>query len=130
MNSNSGSQINNHSLKDKLNLKDETGMSNINQSELLIFLQFYFTNAQKNLINILSDKIIKNDNEIHKITSSFNFWLNFSLNFKDISFINLIQSDIDKEKCLFIKNKIKDILLIIYQFLNQNLSTQGKIILF
>ena len=123
MNSNSGSQINNHSFKDKLNLKDETGMSNINQSELLIFLQFYFTNAQKNLINILSDKIIKNDNEIHKITSSFNFWLNFSLNFKDPSFVSLLLNEKD-ERAIFSKKKLKEILTLIVKFLYDNLNSE------
>ena len=57
------------------------------------------------------------------------FWLNFSLNFKDESFVNLIESDIDKQKCSFIKKKLKDIILIVYQFLKQNLSTQGKLII-
>jgi hypothetical protein len=109
-------------------LNEEDLSSRITENDLLVFLQYYFSIAKDKLNEIISFKNGNpNEKEIYK---SLNFWLNFSLNFKDISFINLIQSDIDKEKCLFIKNKIKDILLIIYQFLNQNLSTQGKIILF
>ena len=109
-------------------LNEEDLSSRITENDLLVFLQYYFSIAKDKLNEIIS---FKNGNTKEKeIYKSLNFWLNFSLNFKDISFINLIQSDIDKEKCFFIKNKIKDILLIIYQFLNQNLSTQGKIILF
>ena len=109
-------------------LNEEDLSSRITENDLLVFLQYYFSIAKDKLNEIISFKNGNpNEKEIYK---SLNFWLNFSLNFKDISFINLIQSDIDKEKCFFIKNKIKDILLIIYQFLNQNLSTQGKIILF
>ena len=111
-----------------MQFNEEDPSSRITENDLLVFLQFYFTIAKDNLNEILTFKDGNpNENVIYK---SLNFWLNFSLNFKDISFIKLLQSDIDKEKCLFIKNKIKDILLIIYQFLNQNLSTQGKIILF
>ena len=111
-----------------IQLNEEDLSSRITENDLLVFLQYYFSLAKDKLNEIISFKNGNpNEKEIYK---SLNFWLNFSLNFKDISFINLIQSDIDKEKCLFIKNKIKDILLIIYQFLNQNLSTQGKIILF
>ena len=111
-----------------IQLNEEDLSSRITENDLLVFLQYYFSLAKDKLNEIISFKNGNpNEKEIYK---SLNFWLNFSLNFKDISFINLIQSDIDKEKCFFIKNKIKDILLIIYQFLNQNLSTQGKIILF
>ena len=109
-------------------LNEEDLSSRITENDLLVFLQFYFTIAKDNLNEILIFKDGNpNENVIYK---SLNFWLNFSLNFKDESFVNLIQSDIDKQKCSFIKKKLKDIILIIYQFLKQNLSTQGKIILF
>ena len=123
MNSNSGSQQNHFYLKNKMNIKDDNDISNINQSDLLIFLQFYFTNAQKNLNKILSDKVITNNNEIYKITSSFNFWLNFSLNFKDISFVNLLLYKND-DRADFCKKKLKEIIKIIVKFLYDNLNSQ------
>ena len=52
MNSNLGSQQNNI-LKNGQNTKDDSDITNINQSDLLIFLQFYFINAYKNLSQIL-----------------------------------------------------------------------------
>ena len=123
MNSNLGSQINNYSFKNKTNIKDDTDITNINQSDLLIFLQFYFTNAQKNLTKILSDKIIKNDSEIYEITSSFNFWLNFSLNFKDTSFVNLLLNKED-DRAKFSKDKLLEIIKIIVKFLYDNLNSE------
>ena len=112
MNSNSGSQQNNYSYKNKINIKDDIDMTNVNQSDLLIFLQFYFTNAQKNLSKILSDKFLMNDSEIYKITSSFNFWLNFSLNFKDTSFVDLLLNKED-DRAKFSKDKLVEIIKII-----------------
>ena len=123
MNSNSASQQNNYYLKSKMNIKDDNDISNINQSDLLIFLQFYFTNAQKNLNKILSDKVITNNNEVYKITSSFNFCLNFSLNFKDISFVNLLLYKED-DRADFCKKKLKEIIKIIVKFLYDNLNSQ------
>ena len=123
MNSNSGSQQNNYYLKSKMNIKDYNDISNINQSDLLIFLQFYFTNAHKNLIKILSDKVIIDNNEIYKITSSFNFWLNFALNFKDISFVNLLLYKND-DRAEFCKKKLKEIIKLIVKFLYDNLNSQ------
>ena len=110
-----------------MQINEEDPSSRITENDLLVFLQFYFTIAKENLNEIL---IFKDGNPNEKVIyKSLNFWLNFSLNFKDESFVNLIQSDIDKQKCSFIKKKLKDIILIVYQFLKQNLSTQGKLII-
>ena len=123
MNSNSGSQQNNYYLKNKVNLKDDNDISNINQTDLLIFLQFYFSNAQKNLSKILSDKVITSNSEIYKITSSFNFWLNFSLNFKDTSFVNLLLCK-NEDRADFCIKKLKEIIKIIVKFLYDNLNSE------
>ena len=111
-----------------MQINEEDSSLRITENDLLVFLEYYFTIAKDNLNEILTFKNGNpNENLIYK---SLNFWLNFSLNFKDISLINLIQSEIDKEKCIFIKNKLKDILLMIYQFLKNNLSNQGIILIF
>ena len=111
-----------------MQINEEDSSLRITENDLLVFLEYYFTIAKDNLNEILTFKNGNpNENLIYK---SLNFWLNFSLNFKDISLINLIQSEIDKEKCIFIKNKLKDILLMIYQFLKNNLSNQGIILFF
>ena len=60
------------------------------------------------------------------VKKCLNFWLNFALNFKDKSFIDLIQSSEDVEKTTFLKKKLKDILKDIVDFLNENLSTKEK----
>ena len=122
MNSNLGSQQNNI-LKNGQNTKDDSDITNINQSDLLIFLQFYFINAYKNLSQILSDKVITNESEISKITSSFNFWLNFSLNFKDSSFVNLLLFKKD-DRATFCINKLKEIIKLIVKFLYNNLKSE------
>ena len=121
MNSNSNSQQNN--LKEKQNQKEGSEMTNINQAELLLFLQFYFTSAQQNITKILSDKIIMKEEEIPKITSSFNFWLNFALNFKDTSFVNLLLKEKD-DRAKFNKDKLKEILTIIVKFLYDCLNSE------
>ena len=111
-----------------MQINEEDSSLRITENDLLVFLEYYFTIAKDNLNEILTFKNGNpNENLIYK---SLNFWLNFSLNFKDISLINLIQSEIDKEKCIFIKNKLKDILLMIYLFLKNNLSNQGIILIF
>ena len=111
-----------------MQINEEDSSLRITENDLLVFLEYYFTIAKDNLNEILTFKNGNpNENLIYK---SLNFWLNFSLNFKDISLINLIQSEIDKEKCIFIKNKLKDILLMIYLFLKNNLSNQGIILFF
>ena len=111
-----------------MQINEEDSSLRITENDLLVFLEYYFTIAKDNLNEILTFKNGNpNENLIYK---SLNFWLNFSLNFKDISLINLIQSEIDKEKCIFIKNKLKDILLMIYLFLTNNLSNQGIILFF
>ena len=122
MNSNLGSQQNN-TLKNAQNTKDDSDITNINQSDLLLFLQFYFITAYKNLSQILSDKVLTNENEISKITSSFNFWLNFSLNFKDTSFVNLLLYKKD-DRATFCINKLKDIIKLIVKFLYDNLKSE------
>ena len=107
----------------RLNIKDDSEMTNISQSDLLMFLQFYFTKSLQNLTKILSEEVIKNDSEIYKITSSFNFWLNFSLNFKDTSFVNLLLSKND-DRANFCKKKLKEIVKLIVKFLYENLKTE------
>ena len=121
MNSNSNTQQN--TLKEKQNQKEGSEMTNINQAELLLFLQFYFTSAQQNITKILSDKIILKEEEIPKITSSFNFWLNFALNFKDTSFVNLLLKEKD-DRAKFNKDKLKEILAIIVKFLYDSLNSE------
>ena len=122
MNSNTSNQQNNY-IKNRLNIKDDSDMTNISQSDLLMFLQFYFTKSYQNLTKILSEKVITNDEEIYKITSSFNFWLNFSLNFRDTSFVNLLLCKND-DRANFCKNKLKDIIKLIVKFLYDNLKTE------
>ena len=78
------------------NQKEDSDLANIDNSDLYLFLQFYFRDATKNLKKILSDNVITNESEIPKITSSFNFWLNFALNFKDNSFVDLLLNKSDK----------------------------------
>ena len=95
--------------------------TNISQSNILVFLQFYFTAAKDNLREILNEKTINNDEGAIKISSSLNFWLNFSLNFKDPSFVKFLLVSSDVERVKFIKQKIKEIILIIVQFLYNNL---------
>ena len=126
MKSNFSKNQNSNIFKDIQNIKDNTDIADINQSDLLIFLQFYFTSAQKNLSKILSEKIIMNDSELNKITSSFNFWLNFSLNFKDDSFVNLLlnKNDEKAERTEFCRKKIIDIVKIIVNFLYNNLNSE------
>ena len=123
MNSSTGNQQNVYSFKNKINKKDDSDIADINQSDLLIFLQFYFSNAYKNLVKILSDKTILNESEIQKITSSFNFWLNFALNFKDKSFVNLLLCK-DDGRADFCKKKLIEIINIIVKFLYDNLNSE------
>ena len=120
---NSNSNIQQNTLKEKQNQKEGSEMTNINQAELLLFLQFYFTSAQQNITKILSDKIILKEEEIPKITSSFNFWLNFALNFKDTSFVNLLLKEKD-DRAKFNKDKLKEILTIIVKFLYDSLNSE------
>ena len=122
MNSNTSIHQNSY-LKNRLNIKDDSDMANISQSDLLMFLQFYFKDAYQNLKKILSEKVITNDEEIYKITSSFNFWLNFSLNFKDTSFVNLLLCK-NEERAEFCKRKLKDIIQMIVKFLYDNLKSE------
>ena len=122
MNSNTSIHQNNY-LKNRLNIKDDSDMANISQSDLLMFLQFYFKDANQNLKKILSGNVITNDAEIYKITSSFNFWLNFSLNFKDTSFVNLLLCK-NEERAEFCKRKLKDIIQMIVKFLYDNLKSE------
>ena len=76
-----------------MQINEEDSSLRITENDLLVFLEYYFTIAKDNLNEILTFKNGNpNENLIYK---SLNFWLNFSLNFKDISLINLIQSEID-----------------------------------
>lgn len=92
--------------------------SKVIENDLLIFLQFYFVSAVENIEKILKD--------ITLIKKSLNFWLNFALNFKDKSFIELIQSNVDAERGTFIKKKLKEIIQKIANFLEVNLLTKEK----
>ena len=104
------------------NQKEDSDLANIDNSDLYLFLQFYFTDAHKNLKKILSQSVITNESEVPKITSSFNFWLNFSLNFKDKSFVDLLLS---KEiKATFCKKSLKQILEDIVKFLFDNFKSE------
>ena len=104
------------------NQKEDSDLANIDNSDLYLFLQFYFTDAHKNLKKIISQSVITNESEVPKITSSFNFWLNFSLNFKDKSFVDLLLS---KEiKATFCKKSLKQILEDIVKFLFDNFKSE------
>jgi hypothetical protein len=104
------------------NPKDDSDLSSIDNSDLYLFLQFYFRDATKNLKKILSDNVITNESEIPKITSSFNFWLNFALNFKDNSFVDLLLNKSDKAK--FCREALREILEEIVKFLFEHFSSE------
>ena len=114
--------INTSNNKDNFNQKDVSDLSNIDNSDLYLFLQFYFTDAHKNLKKILSDNVITNESELPKITSSFNFWLNFALNFKDNSFVDLLLNKSDKAK--FCREALREILEEIVKFLFEHFSSE------
>ena len=101
--------------KESLIQKDDSDLSNIDNSDLYLFLQFYFTDAHKNLKKILSESVITKLSEIPKITSSLNFWLNFALNFKDNSFVDLLLNEGDKAS--FCKKTLKKIIEDIVKFM-------------
>ena len=111
-----------NSFQNSLNKKDDSDITNIDNSALFLFLQFYFSDAKKNLKKILSENAIKNEAEIPKITSSYNFWLNFALNFKDNSFVELMLNK--DERAVFCKNSLKEILGDIAKFLFDNLKSE------
>lgn len=115
MTSHSSSQnINKINIDHNPNQKEDSDLANIDNSDLYLFLQFYFTDAHKHLKKILSDNVITNESELPKITSSFNFWLNFGLNFRDNSFVGLL---LNKEvKATFCKKSLKQILKILSNF--------------
>ena len=114
--------INTSNNKDNFNQKDVSDLSNIDNSDLYLFLQFYFTDAHKNLKKILSDNVITNESELPKITSSFNFWLNFALNFKDNSFVEMLLNNGDK--AAFCKKSLKQIIEDIVKFLFQHFKSE------
>ena len=104
------------------NQKEDSDLANIDNSDLYLFLQFYFTDAHKHLKKILSDNVITNESELPKITSSFNFWLNFGLNFRDNSFVDLL---LNKEvKATFCKKSLKQILEDIVKFLFEHFQSE------
>ena len=119
-NSNQNSSINNNN--EIQSQKDDSDLANIDNSDLYLFLQFYFTDAHKNLKKILSESVITNETELPKITSSFNFWLNFALNFKDNSFVDLLLNKGDK--ATFCKNTLKQILEEIIKFLYKHFQSE------
>ena len=104
------------------NQKEDSDLANIDNSDLYLFLQFYFTDAHKHLKKILSDNVITNESELPKITSSFNFWLNFALNFKDNSFVEMLLNNGDK--AAFCKKSLKQILEDIVKFLFQHFKSE------
>jgi hypothetical protein len=74
--------------------------------------------AKQNIEQIFSE-------DISKAKMGLNFWLNFSLNFRDESFIKMIKLK-EGDRCEFINKKIKEILVVILKFLNENLFSKGK----
>ena len=108
--------------KEISNQKDDSDLSNIDNSDLYLFLQFYFTDAHKNLKKVLSESVITNLSEIPKITSSLNFWLNFGLNFKDNSFVDLLLNEGDKAS--FCKKTLKKILEDIVKFMFEHFCSE------
>ena len=85
---------------------------------MLIFLQFYCAIAKENL-----DKMFK---DLSQMKRGLNFWLSFAQNFKDNSFIQLIQSKDNTDKTTFIKKKIKEIIIDITTFLQKHFSSQEQ----
>jgi len=123
--------MNSHSISQNLtkannfqnpNEKEDSDLANIDNSDLYLFLQFYFTDARKNLKKILSENVITNESEVPKITSSFNFWLNFALNFKDNSFVDLLLNK--GVKANFCKKSLKQILEDIVKFLFEHFQSE------
>ena len=110
------------SKNDILNPSDDSYLANIDNSDLYLFLQFYFTDAHKNLKKIISESVITKESEIPKITSSFNFWLNFALNFKDNSFVDLLLNKGDKAN--FCKKTLKQIIEEIVKFLFSHFNSE------
>jgi hypothetical protein len=108
--------------KENINQKDDSDLSNIDNSDLYLFLQFYFTDAHKNLKKILSESVITKISEVPKITSSLNFWLNFGLNFKDNSFVDLLLNKGDKAS--FCKKTLKKILEDIVKFMFEHFRSE------
>ena len=104
------------------NQKDVSDLSNIDNSDLYLFLQFYFSDAHKNLKKILSNSVITTESELPKLTSSFNFWLNFALNFKDNSFVEMMLNKGNKAE--FCKNSLKQILEDIVKFLYEHFRSE------
>lgn len=92
--------------------------SKIIENDLLVFLQFYFVLAKNSIENIYSD--------ITQAKDSLNFWQNFAQNFKDESFIKLLQSQEDIERTKFIQKKVEEIINKILEFFTINCSNQGK----
>ena len=108
--------------KENMNQKDASDLSNIDNSDLYLFLQFYFSDAQKNLKKILSNSVITTESELPKITSSFNFWLNFALNFKDNSFVEMLLNE--GTKADYCKKSLKQILEDIVKFLYEHFRSE------
>ena len=114
--------INATNNKENMNQKDASDLSNIDNSDLYLFLQFYFSDAQKNLKKILSNSVITTESELPKITSSFNFWLNFALNFKDNSFVEMLLNK--GTKADYCKKSLKQILEDIVKFLYEHFRSE------
>jgi len=114
--------INSSNNNENMNQKDVSDLSNIDNSDLYLFLQFYFSDAQKNLKKILSNSVITTESELPKITSSFNFWLNFALNFKDNSFVEMLLNK--GTKADYCKKSLKQILEDIVKFLFEHFRSE------
>jgi hypothetical protein len=87
------------------------------ESDLQIFLEFYTVIANENIEICLND--------ISQFKNCLNFWLNFALNFKDPTFVELVkQKEGGRAELIF--KKLNEILKRITEFLKKNLLDQGK----
>lgn len=121
MDSNSFCKKNEQNSKTNVNFRFD--LSKIDKTDLLLFLQFYLKKSHRYLIRVFSQ--IFEDSETHNIALSLNFWLNFALNFKDDSFVDLFLLK-NEDKVDFIIDELRSILKLICQFLYDNLNSQEE----
>ena len=100
--------INSSNTSEYLKIEEPT----VTQDDILIFLQVYFTSAKQNISRIFQD--------LSKANKYSSFWLNFSLNFYDKTFCDLILSDENIEKSTYIKKTIKEIIDLLEHNLNMH----------